>query len=394
MAGELKTHFVVTNRSIARRRGRGRLVEYVDDRSHRALPVFRIARFEPFARPPARSTPDEAYLARVSLVPDAFVESYAGLDPADDPARYPGTGCLFLELYQRMSRAPEGGGDALFFVHGFNTDWAASLRLLQRLHELYVVPAASPVSVIVMFSWPSFGSLLRYPSDQRTARESGQLLGRLMAKLAQFHRDFFEPRPGGAPPHCGRQIHLAAHSMGNQVLESLFGALERAPDARGPFLGEALLLDADVDWTALEPGRPLHGLPDFCDRVHVYNHASDDALRISETFKNREKRLGRHGPKDLRRLPPRTLVVDASDLRLPAGRPPRDAFAGAAETIVSARSSSTRERLFDHWGFLYRPEVIADVRAVLRCEPSAKIRGRERKDDRLFRLVPRGERRR
>ncbi|GAB4224525.1 MAG: hypothetical protein Kow0062_26470 [Acidobacteriota bacterium] len=392
MAQDATRHFVVTNRSTARRRRGGRLVEYVDDRAHRALPVFRVARFAPFARPPGRAADDDAFTARVSLVPDAFVESYEGLDPGDDPDRHPGTRCLFLELYQRMSRAPEGKGDALFFIHGFNTDWPASLRLLQRLHELYVTPASSPVSVIVMFSWPSYGSLLRYPSDQRTARESGQLLGRLMAKLAQFHRDFFEPRPGGAPPHCGRQIHLAAHSMGNQVLEALFEAIGRAEDARGPFLGEALLLSADVDWTALDPGRPLHGLPDVCDRVHVYNHDSDDALRISETFKNREKRLGRHGPRDLRRLPPRTLVVDASDLRLPAGRPPRDAFAPTAEAIVAARTSSTRERLFDHWGYLYRPEVIADIRAVLRCEPSAKIRGRERKDERLFRLVPRRRR--
>ncbi len=382
------THFIVTNRSTARRRQGGRLVEYVDDRTHRARPVFRVARYEPFGQAAAASADDDAFTSRVRLIRDDFVESYERLDPSDDPDRHPGTRCLFLDLYQRMSSAPDGKGDALFFVHGFNTDWPDSLRLLQRLHELYVVPDDSPVSALVMFSWPSWGSLLRYPADQRTARESGQLLGRLVSKLAQFHREFFGPRPEGAPPHCGRQLHIAAHSMGNQVLESLFEAIGRASDARGPFFGEALLLGADADWTALEPGRPLHGLPDWCDRVHVYNHASDDALRISEIFKNREKRLGRHGPKDLRRLPPRTLVVDASDLRLPSSRDlPADGFAGAAERIVSARTSSVRERLFDHWGYLYRPEVIADIHAVLRCEPSARIRGRERKDERLFRLV-------
>jgi len=55
---------------------------------------------------------------------------------------------------------------------------------------------------------------------------------------------------------------------------------------RKPLFGEALLLNADADWTALTPDRPMHLLSELSARVHVYSHASDDALLISELTKN------------------------------------------------------------------------------------------------------------
>ena len=242
------------------------------------------------------------------------------------------------------------------------------------------------MSQVLFFSWPSRGKITHYPSDQRVAQPSGALLGRVFGKAVQFHQEFFAPRRD-RPDLCGRSVHLAAHSMGNQVLREFVRSIEDYEYLRLGLFGEVLMLNADADWTALEPGEPLHGLPDYAQRIHVYNHFSDDALAISELTKNERKRLGRHGPRDLKLLPPRSIVVDCSHLDgSKRGGPADSKDIAAAARVLGRDSVSTRERMFDHWGYLNRREVIADIYQVLRGTSANVIDGRVARDDRLFRL--------
>jgi hypothetical protein len=350
-------HYIITNRRILKA---GTPQESIyNEGDEPALPVFRIATFDPAT-------------ARAQLVPDEFVESYDDLLPDEPADARRGSTRLFLDLYQRMLAARgQPKGDVLVFLHGFQYKFADSLKHLRTLHELYVAPPESPIAHLVYFSWPSRGKATAYHDDARDAIESGRLLGRLFRKTRQFFQEFFAGR--GRPEFCGHRIHLAAHSMGNRVLQHLVDEMNHYPDTTFSLFGEVVLLNADIDWNALAPGAPLHALPGYCERTHIYNHYSDDALWISQTTKNAEKRLGKYGPASLDDLPPRTLVVDCSGVKAGPAEP-KGGFAAIARRLSGAvGGKDAKERFFDHWGYLFRPEVITDLHRVFAGTGTARL---------------------
>lgn len=314
----MTTHWIITNRRVVKS-GNREVVEDFDAQGERieALPTFRVAEFKTRGLPAKPAVAD--LVGAVHFVPDTLEPGYAGLDRDTDPGALPGSQRMFKSLYDTMCAAPEGKGDTLFFIHGFNYSWEDALVHLHRLAEVYAAPKATSVSNIVYFTWPSWGVMRKYWKDQRIAAPSGQLLGRVFSKLVRFYEDFFNPEKRRKKPElCGKRIHLAAHSMGNQVMREFVRTVIEQEHLRHPIFGETLMLNADIEWTALNPGQPLHFLPTLADRVHVYNHYSDDALRHSSLVKNPgEKRLGQHGPEstDTNILPPRTVVVDCSSIR-------------------------------------------------------------------------------
>lgn len=407
----MTTHWIITNRRVVKS-GNREVVEDFDAQGERieALPTFRVAEFKTRGLPAKPAVAD--LVGAVHFVPDTLEPGYAGLDRDTDPGALPGSQRMFKSLYDTMCAAPEGKGDTLFFIHGFNYSWEDALVHLHRLAEVYAAPKATSVSNIVYFTWPSWGVMRKYWKDQRIAAPSGQLLGRVFSKLVRFYEDFFNPEKRRKKPElCGKRIHLAAHSMGNQVMREFVRTVIEQEHLRHPIFGETLMLNADIEWTALNPGQPLHFLPTLADRVHVYNHYSDDALRHSSLVKNPgEKRLGQHGPEstDTNILPPRTVVVDCSSIRPRisdgsaqplAAAPPQPSMAGpvrteaesvmhassedlsaqAAARVLDRKKTDMRERMFDHWGYLHRPEVVADIWQVLAGRGSNVIEGREPK---------------
>lgn len=402
----MATHWIVTNRNVVRDPATGR--ECVDDfdaqgERMEALPTFRVAEFKTAGLPGAPTPADLD--GAVEFVPDTFQPGYEELSVDTDPALLPGSQRMFKSLYDQMCAAPAGKGDTLFMIHGFNYTWPDALVNLHRIAQIYSNHAATTVTQIVFFTWPSWGALRKYWKDQQIAAPSGQLLGRIFGKLVRFYEDFFDPekRKKDRPDLCHQRIHIAAHSMGNQVLREFMRSIVDYDYLRHPVFGEAFLLNADIEWTALSPGEPLYELATYSDRVHVYNHYSDDALRHSALVKNPgEKRLGQYGPAsvDTNVLPPRTVVLDCSSVRpgiaepapvaapsataretaasVLAAAPDGEAIAAAAR-ILDRRKTDMRERLFDHWGYLHRPEVIADIWQVLAGKGSSAIEGREPK---------------
>lgn len=362
--------WIITNRKVTSK-------DEVDETTHEALPVFRVCKYTPKSNSDTHTEKDPRQ--RVSFFPDVdIIPRYNSRDTSN----LLGTERLFREVYNAMHSAPEAKGDTLVFLHGFNYSWQDSLNHLQRLAELYGERADSPIANIVYFSWPSRGSYLRYPADQKVALESGALLRRVFEKAGRFYRDFFGKAKA---PFCGKRLHLAAHSMGNQVLEAFVGGLLYSTQ-HVPIFSEVLMLNADLDWNALNPGRPLNRLPELCDRVHIYSNKSDDAVLISEWTKNAEKRLGKHGPKDLQLLPARCVVVECSTSKSePTQQCQR--FDSTAQNILNAPAKvSLKERLIDHWGYLYREAVIRDIFAVMRGTPASKIPTRSFRHSTFYRL--------
>ena len=114
----------------------------------------------------------------------------------------------------------------------------------------------------------------------------------------------------------------------------------------------------------------------------MYVHRSDDALRISRYTKNFVRRLGSRGPKQEEKLPVETYVIDTTCAHRAEDLP----SAETAQNMGIASNDedvSIKEKLFDHWGYLWRDAVIRDVRKVLAGEnqfddreptPSSRVR--------------------
>jgi hypothetical protein len=384
-------HWIVTTRKV---QSDGSVSAMVKD----AEPTFRIA--ESFL--PTLNDEDNAFLASVKWIPDTteFVD-FGTVNPATvDLETLKGTQRLFVALYKAMLQASESQqkGDILFFIHGFDYTWTDNLRHLRQLHDLYVEDPKSPIGSIVYFSWPSYGDVKYYDKDQRNALISGTALGRLFIKLNEFYDGFFSRRADGTTPKfCGKKIHLAAHSMGNQVLEEMFRSMNQSDWVRKNFIQELVMLHADAQWDCLEPGKPLAQAPDYAERIHVYNHKNDNALLISERTKNiGTKRIGRQGPRDAKTVPPRTLIVDTtSDNSLVQG-------IGAAlleqigigrqsQTVANSFGESLKEASGNHWGYLFRKQVIQDLIHVFNGVSASQIPTRESKGlgENLYRIKPR-----
>jgi esterase/lipase superfamily enzyme len=380
----MATQWLITNRSVVG----DKVVESANDYYPR--PVFRLATVDPtklYDPVDAKLKVTDALIQQaVKFVPDDFVDDYGDLD-IDDLTGEKGTRRMFAEVYKSMHDTPADvrKGDTLFFIHGFNYDYASALHHFGKLHDVYVRPPESPIKQIVYFTWPSIGKISSYEQDQRIAPVCGGLLGRLFGKLIQFYAQSFA-RKSKRLTFCNRKIHIMAHSMGNQVLREFARGINDFVGFQRAVFGQVLLVHADIEWNALEPGQPLHAFEQYCDRMTVYNHKSDDALGVSEATKNAEKRLGKHGPRAKSLISERAVIVDVTTAGADAA-PEADSFLKAAQHVMKRNGgTNAREVAFDHWGYVYRDHVIADIYRTLAGEHSHRPT-RKHVEGPLFRLL-------
>ncbi|EXI68982.1 MAG: hypothetical protein AW08_00808 [Candidatus Accumulibacter adjunctus] len=122
----------------------------------------------------------------------------------------------------RLAAEPEAANSLLVFTHGYNVSFEeAARRAAQLAFDLRFRGR------VVLFSWPSCGSLLGYGADEERALLS-----------AHTFRGFLEALADGP----WSQVHLLAHSMGNRVL--LHGLAGDAwPNGK---LAQVLFVAADV----------------------------------------------------------------------------------------------------------------------------------------------------
>jgi len=156
-----------------------------------------------------------------------------------------------------------------------------------------------------------------------------------------------------------------AHSMGNQVLKQMMQNLDEKYIV--PFVGEILLLHADVSSDTYDKGQPFQKLQKLGQRAHIYIHKGDDALTISTTTKNFTKRLGKTGPTDMNDLPQSTFVVDVT---------------GITYDLAANYSFLKKEmqNIIDHWGYLTSSQEINDIIQVLNGTDERRIPNRMRHD--------------
>jgi len=342
-------HYIITNRQIDKdEKG----LEYIkEDGREEPSEFLRFAIFDSEVYKETKNSKEA-----VTVIPDLPAPGrilptqvdnavpYLRMDPDADYHHFTGSRRIFSELYNEMKG--DSGGDLLFFVHGFHTDFTGALQSICRLEERYV-DANSPIKHIVAFTWPAMHRILRYRNDARDAELSGYTLARCYRMLIDFFRALFV-RDHDSPPldPCGKNIHLLAHSMGNRVIENMLIELNRQKgDNITALFKEVILAASDVDWQIFEDPRAFYSLVNICQRVTVYYNTRDLALVVSETTKNAFNRLGKFGFRDRNKIPSHVYSVDCSKVRDQDG---------------------LQSELVQHWYYKESATVVNDIIEVLK----------------------------
>ncbi len=251
-----------------------------------------------------------------------------------------GSKSVFVDLQSSMRE----GVDTLVFIHGYNVSFHEALATGARIVDVY---AGSPAINVVVFSWPSDGSMvpfMAYKRDRGDAAASAPAFGRALLKLSDFLE---EVRRG---QECNARLHLMAHSMGNYVLRNGIYEVKRYLGGKLPqMFDEIFLMAADEDDDAFELEHKLQPLPQLGTRISVYFNRGDTALVVSDKTKSNPTRLGSRGPRLPLNVPGNVTLVDVSE-------------------VVSG--------VVEHSYFIDDKKTVSDVKAVLKQKPEDKIPGR------------------
>ena len=254
-----------------------------------------------------------------------------------------------LEVFERVrEKMIAHARDTVIFIHGYNVSFREALTAAARLKRGFATDAGGPGVNVVLFSWPSDGSMMpyiAYANDRQDAAASGPAFARGLLKLADFLR-------GSTPQEaCDQRVHLVAHSMGNFVLRHAVQEVVNLSSGRPVrIFDQVLLMAADEDDDAFEHDYKLKPLPRLAKRVSVYFNNNDRAMAVSDKTKANPDRLGDDGPRVPRGIPGKVTLVDCTPV-----------VSGAVQ----------------HSYFLDTPRVVADMRQALTGTAADRIPNRE-----------------
>lgn len=179
----------------------------------------------------------------------------------------------------------------MVFVHGYNMEFSEAVPLVAQFAT--DLKFSGPV---LLFSWPSQGSLTGYSVDETNV------------EWAQFH--LVEVLSSLLDQTPARQIYLVAHSMGSRALTRAYNTLAGDRSVYGPNpIREMVLvapdIDADVFRQDIAPHLSRNGI-----HVTLYASSLDRALMASKAFHG-YPRAGDSGEGLV--IVPGVETVDASD---------------------------------------------------------------------------------
>jgi esterase/lipase superfamily enzyme len=236
-----------------------------------------------------------------------------------------------------------GNRDLLIYVHGANTDFErAAAQAAQFQHFL------GRDAVVMLFAWPSAGTLLRYGRDVATTRRSEPVFARLLQQVSDHTQ--------------AAHLNVLAYSAGAMIASpGLARAADEAAAKANPVplrLGEVYYAAPDIDFPVFVDNLPRY--EGHVRRVTVAVNLSDRALSFAQ-WRHRVSRAGRPnlaeiGPEETRWL------VEAS------GREELDVLSIRAEDLPGLPADS-HAFWYDH------PWVSSDVLLKLRFHAPPPARG-------------------
>jgi esterase/lipase superfamily enzyme len=237
----------------------------------------------------------------------------------------------------RIGKSSKYKGQALVFVHGFNTSFDDALfRTAQISHDLEFDGAT------FSFSWPSQGSLLGYAHDTEMSQGSGRWLLEFLALVTKETK--------------ATTINLIAHSVGNRtVLDAIARATQHLDVAgrSGLQLGEIIFAAPDVPRDefveGIERARKVAK-----GGITLYASSKDWALQIS--------RMLRLSPDLVRAgdIPPTGPIVEAGIDTIDVSE------ASGSMFVLNHTTFAERRHLVRDMGFLFQSGIRPpDVRSPI-----------------------------
>jgi esterase/lipase superfamily enzyme len=275
--------------------------------------------------------------------PKITLEATREMTVLEDGAQAPGpeTQAFFAHVDELLRRC--ANRDLLIYMHGANTDFdRAAAQAAQLQHFL------GRDAVVMVFAWPSAGTLLRYPRDVATARHSEPAFAHLLEQLSVHTQ----------AAHLNVLAYSAGAMLASPGLARAAGGTAAAADPARLRLGEVYYAAPDIDFPVFVDNLPRY--QDQVRRVTVAVNLSDRALSFAQWI-HRVSRAGRPnlaeiGPEETRWL------VEAS------GREELDVLSITAEDLPGLPADS-HSFWYDH------PWVSSDVILKLRFHAPPPARG-------------------
>jgi esterase/lipase superfamily enzyme len=204
-----------------------------------------------------------------------------------------------------------GRGDLVIYIHGYNTTFENAAKRTAQIAFDYGFQG-----VPLMFSWPSDGKLVSYPSDREDITWS-------ITHMEQFFNDVLTRSRA-------KRVHLIAHSMGNQGMIDVLNTMALRRGGEGPPLFENIILSAPDFDAQLFQQQIAPNTISLARRWTLYTSKKDGVLNISTSF-NSAKRLG---------LSPVTIIpgmdiIDASEVEVtPWSLPESHSYFASKQTVV------------------------------------------------------------
>ena len=204
-----------------------------------------------------------------------------------------------------------GRGDLVIYIHGYNTTFGNAAKRTAQIAFDYGFQG-----VPLMFSWPSDGKLVSYPSDREDMTWS-------VTHIEQFFNDVLTRTRA-------KRVHLIAHSMGNQGMIDALNTMALRRGGDGPPLFENIILSAPDFDAQLFQQQIAPNTISLARRWTLYTSKKDGVLNISTSFNN-SWRLG---------LSPVTIVpgmdiIDASEVEVtPWSLPESHSYFASKQTVV------------------------------------------------------------
>jgi len=275
--------------------------------------------------------------------PEITLQSVREMAVLDHAAEAPGPDAEAFFAYVDEWLRRGSNRDILIYVHGANTNFErAAAQAAQFQHFL------GRDAVVMVFAWPSAGSLLRYRRDVATARHTGPTFARLLEQL---------------PAHTqAAHVNVLAYSAGAMIASP--GLARAADDATsaaadgGLRLGEIYYAAPDIDFPVF-----VDNLPRYEDQVRRVTGAlnmSDRALSFAQWF-NRVSRAGRPNLADIGPDETRWLVAAS-------GRDELDVLSIRPDELPGLPATS-HAFWYDH------PWVSSDILLKLRFHAPPRARG-------------------
>jgi esterase/lipase superfamily enzyme len=233
--------------------------------------------------------------------------------------------------------------DLLIYVHGANSSFErAAAQAAQFQHFL------GRDAVVMVFAWPSAGSLLRYRRDVAVARDSASTFARLLEQLSTHTQ----------VAHVNVLAYSAGATITSPGLARAAGEASTAADHGSLRLGEIYYAAPDVDFPVFVDNLPRY--EERVRRVTVAVNLSDRALSFAQWF-NRVSRAGRPNLAEIGPEETQWLVAAS-------GRQELDVLSIRPEDLPGLPASS-HSFWYDH------PWVSSDVLLKLRFQAPPLARG-------------------